>query len=88
MNYRVKFSVEVPKGPKATSESIDFEFEGTLPFIPARKMMLVVFAGDDFREVDQVFWDSQEPERLEVFFKSSDMNSPKLMRQLGWKEVK
>ena len=88
MNYRVRFSIEVATGPKSGCEGTDFEFEGMLPFIPMRKMMLSVFDGDDFREVESVFWDAKEPDRLEVFFKYTEVNSPKVMRNLGWKEVK
>lgn len=83
--YRVKYTIEVGTSKRST-ESLEFYCTGKLPFVPHPGMMIAPMKGDDLREVEIVYWLADAPDRLEVHFKWSDMNSPGLMRRCGWKE--
>ena len=85
MSYRVKFYIEVAK-PKSLINGLEYERTGTLPFIPTAGMMLSAFKGDDYREVEKVYWDCEEPDLIHVHFKFTAFNTPTLMRRCGWKE--
>lgn len=80
-NQPVTFHIEVAAGAR---ESVCLRLSGRLPFMPQVGMMIVAVKGDDFREVEEVYWSAESG--LEVYFVFEDASVAGTMKQIGWTE--
>ena len=55
-----------------------------LPFIPQIGMMMAVISGDNFRRVDDVYWDPIEG--FEMYFEDEETCRTKQMLEFGWEK--
>ena len=76
---KVTYRIEVPAGK---TSGVCMKRIGSLPFVPAPGTMIVAFRGDDFREVEQVYWSLQGG--FEVYFKFEKYNRVTTLRKIGW----
>lgn len=86
MNFSVSFCVEVAIAQRGIDDAVDLTREGTLPFVPQPGVMLNV-GRDDFRKVEAVYWDAEQPNRLTVWFVASASNNADAMTKCGWREM-
>lgn len=81
--YKVKFTVEVPtKG----CDGVLLECSALLPFLPVAGMQIVAIAGDDYRKIEEVYWSDKDG--FEAFLEFAEFAKPKVLKKLGWTEVK
>lgn len=80
--FLVAFMVEV-----ATTEhdSITMTLDGRMPFPPMIGMHITAVEGDDYRKVEEVYWDKAEG--LSVWFVFEEREKSAWMEELGWKET-
>jgi hypothetical protein len=77
-----------PARRTAAYEAEDIHITVDLPFLPAPLMWLKVTSDGDYYQVEEVFWDASEPDRVEVFFKLPDqLPLWKTMRAGGWSKT-
>ncbi len=86
VRHTVRFCVEaVDKGKKAEVER-EFHHVASLSFVPTPGMMICAVDGDDFREVETVYYDASEAVPFAICFKFVPHTSSKTLLQIGWKE--
>lgn len=77
-----------PAALDATYQAEDIVITVFLPFIPHVGMHLKVTAGGDFHQVESVYWDTTEPDEVQVFLQEpddGDMEPWEQMRAEGWR---
>lgn len=90
MKVRVIFCVEAPlkkkRGPidEVNLESPVVEFPG----LPTKRLMVIAVPGDDYREVEEVYYNAAVPgEAVRVYLKYAKGEDGEFMKTLGWKEA-
>ncbi|MGV3661341.1 MAG: hypothetical protein ACO1TE_14225 [Prosthecobacter sp.] len=80
-----RFNLEIPVKPKKGISGADMLVTAEIPFVPHVGMHLIVVPGDDYREVEEVYWSASDG--VSVYFKFDEDAVLKDLVKLGWEEI-
>jgi len=85
--FKINFRIQIADvADKSEVDGLDMSCTAELPFIPRVGDKISACAGDDFREVENIYWSAKDG--FEVFFVFEAVSGVQivLMKKRGWKE--